>query len=55
MATQKHIKLKEDEYRLMLENGIKAMLASQEKVIKELKALSALLKGGKDVKSQTRK
>ena len=55
MATLKAQKLKEDAYRQNLENGIKAMLASQEKVIKELKALSALLKGGKDVKSQTRK
>ncbi len=41
MATQMHIKLKEDEHRLMLENGIKAMLSSQEKVIKTLAKLVA--------------
>lgn len=28
MATQKHLKLKEDEHRLMLANGIKTLLAS---------------------------
>ena len=36
MATLKHLKLKEDEHRLMLENGIKALLASQAKVAEAL-------------------
>ena len=44
MATKKALKLREDEYRLMLENGIKALLSSQEKVLAELKKLTARIK-----------
>jgi len=43
MATQKHLKLKEDEHRLMLENGIKAVLASQAKVLAAVESLTAQL------------
>ncbi|MCK5307172.1 MAG: hypothetical protein KAJ73_01040 [Zetaproteobacteria bacterium] len=41
MATQKHIKLKEDEHRKKLENGITALLSSQEFVMEELHKLFA--------------
>ena len=41
MGTLKSQKLREDEYRLMLENGIKALLSSQEKVIETLAKLVA--------------
>ena len=41
MATLKHLKLKEDEHRLMLENGIKALLASQAKVLAAVERLIA--------------
>ena len=41
MATLKHIKLKEDEHRLMLENGIKTLLASQAKVLAAVERLIA--------------
>ena len=41
MATQKHLKLKEDEHRLMLENGIKTLLASQAKVLAAVERLIA--------------
>ncbi len=44
MATRKHLKLKEDEHRLMLENGIKALLASQAKVLAAVEQLIALSK-----------
>lgn len=44
MATLKALKLREDEYRNQLLNDIKAMLSSQESVVKELKKLSAQLK-----------
>ena len=44
MATLKAEKLKEDAYRQNLENGIKSLLTSQEKVIKELRALTRRLK-----------
>jgi len=41
MATLKHLKLKEDEHRRMLENGIKALLASQAKVLAAVERLIA--------------
>ena len=40
MATLKALKLREDEHRLMLENGIKALLASQAKVAEALERLT---------------
>ena len=45
MGTLKSQKLKEDEYRLMLENGIKALLSSQKQVVAELKKLTKALEG----------
>ena len=39
MATLKHTKLKEDEHRKKIENGITALLSSQEFVIEELHKL----------------
>jgi len=44
MATRKAEKLREDAYRQNLENGIKALLASQEEVVAELRKLTARLK-----------
>jgi len=44
MATKKAEKLKEDAYRQNLENGIKSLLASQEQVVKQLKALTTRVK-----------
>ena len=44
MATEKAKKLAEDAYRTNLENGIKALLSSQESVIEQLKELSTRLK-----------
>ena len=43
MATLKQLKKKEDEHRLMLENGIKALLASQAKVVAAVESLTAQL------------
>ena len=45
MATKKALKLREDEYRLMLENGIKTILASQMKMLAELRKLTKALEG----------
>ncbi len=44
MATKKAEKLREDEYRLMLENGIKTILASQANMLAELRKLTARIK-----------
>jgi hypothetical protein len=59
MATRKAEKLREDAYRQNLENGIKALLASQEEVVAELRKLTARLKAleeKRNVKpSQTRR
>ena len=43
MATKKALKLREDEHRLMLANGIKAIMASQERVVKSLDRLITLI------------
>ena len=45
MGTLKSQKLREDEYRLMLENGIKTIMASQAKMLAELKKLTKALEG----------
>ena len=50
MATQKHIKLKEDEHRLMLENGIKAIMSSQTKILAELKKLTKAREGQNEIR-----
>jgi hypothetical protein len=44
MATIKAQKLKEDAHRQNLENLLKSVLASQEQVVKQLKALTARVK-----------
>ena len=47
MATQKALKLKEDEHRKKIENGITALLSSQEFVMAELHKLFAELEAMK--------
>ena len=50
MATKKAEKLKEDAYRLMLENGIKTLLSSQKQVVAELKKLTKALEGQNELR-----
>ena len=43
MATEKHLKMKEDAHRTMLEKGIDEILSGQELMIEELHKLLARL------------
>ena len=43
MATQKALKLKDDEHKKKIENGITALLSSQEFIVEELHKLFAEL------------
>ncbi len=54
MATQKHLKLKEDEHRLFVKNGITAMLAAQLKMTEAFERLTTQLEKEKpSVKAKT--